>query len=146
MVLVAIAASTAVPFASAEAQWVFVARKAAQRIHHMAIESEKANEPRHDFATVLLEAPADKVFETALDLARKNREVRVLMNDPGGRRLQLAEGDRVATLNIVPFGDGVSQLMIAGQAGPNESPTASRVVAAILRVCAEMKKECQLER
>jgi hypothetical protein len=25
----------AVPFAPAEAQWVFVARKAAQRIHHM---------------------------------------------------------------------------------------------------------------
>ena len=45
----------------AEAQWVFLARKAAQRIHHMSVESQQANGPRHDFATVLLEAPADRV-------------------------------------------------------------------------------------
>ncbi len=135
----------ALPLASAEAQWVFVARKAAQRVHHMAVESERAGEPRHDFATVLLEAPADRVFATALDLARKNHAVRVLMTDPASRRLQLAEGDRVATLNVVEFSPQVSQLMIAGSAGPNEAPTASQVVAAVLRVCREMKKDCQVE-
>ena len=33
--LAAALAMTVVPVASADAQWVFVARKAAQRIHHM---------------------------------------------------------------------------------------------------------------
>ncbi len=140
------AALLVAPLASANAQWVFVARKAAHRIHSMTVEPERPNGQRQDFAVVLLEAPADRVFATALDLARKNRQVRVLMTDPATRRLQLAEGDRVATLNVVEFGPEVSQLMIAGSAGPGEDSTTSRVVAAVMRVCAAMKKECQLER
>jgi hypothetical protein len=69
--------------------------------------------PGYDFATVILDAPADKVFATALDMARKNPAVRVVMQDPGQRRFQVAEGDRTATLNVVPFSDEVSQLLIA---------------------------------
>ena len=60
------------PFAPAEAQWVFVARKAAQRIHHMAIESEQAGGPRREFVVVILEAPADRVYATALDTVPKS--------------------------------------------------------------------------
>ena len=104
----------------AEAQWVFLARKAAQRIHHMSVESQQANGPRHDFATVLLEAPADRVYATVVEMVGKNQQVMVLMKDPGNRRLQIAEGDRVATLNVVTFGPDVSQLMVAGTAGPGE--------------------------
>ena len=99
----------------------------------------------YDFATVILEAPADRVFATALELARKNPAVRVVMQDPGQRRFQIAEGDRTATLNVVPFSDDVSQLLIAGHcAGPGEGSTASRVVQAVLRVCKEMGKHCQV--
>ena len=132
--------------AIAQTPWVLVGRAAMHRVHHIREESQRANEPSHDFATVLLEAPADRVYATALELARKNREVRVLMTDPAGRRLQLAEGDRTASLTVVSFSPEVSQLLIAGTAGSREEPTASRVVAAIMRVCVEMKKECQLER
>ncbi len=135
----------AAPMAAAQTPWVLIARKAAQRVQHMEIEAEKGNQPRHDFATVILEAPADRVFATAVDLARKNHDVRILMTDPGTRRLQIAQGDRVATLNVVEFNADVSQLMIAGTAGPNEDPTASRVVTAVMRICAEMKKDCQVE-
>jgi hypothetical protein len=136
--------ATMLPFGPADAQWVFLARRAVGRIHHMAEGSQPGGRPGYDFATVILEAPADKVFATALDLARKNTAVRVVMQDPAQRRLQIAEGDRVATLNVVPFSDDVSQLLIAGQAGPGEDSTASRVVQAVLRVCKEMNKECQV--
>jgi len=142
-VLVGLAA-TMLPFTPAEAQWVFVARKALGRIQHMREESQEAGRPGYDFATVILDAPADKVFATALEMARKNTAVRVLMQDPGQRRLQVAEGDRTATLNVVPFNEDVSQLLIAGQAGPGEDSTASRVVQAVLRVCKEMNKRCEL--
>jgi hypothetical protein len=137
-------ASTLNPFAPADAQWVFLARRAVGRIHHMAEGSQPGGRPGYDFATVILEAPTDKVFATALEMARRNTAVRVVMQDPGQRRLQIAEGDRVATLNVVPFSDDVSQLLIAGQAGPGEDSTASRVVQAVLRVCKEMNKECQV--
>lgn len=132
-----------VPFSPADAQWVFVARKALGRIHQMT-QGPQNGQPAYDFATVILDAPADKVFATALAAARKNTSVLVLMQDPGARRLQISEGDRTATLNVVPFNDDVSQLMIAGHAGPGEGPTASLVVQAVLRVCKEMNKHCEV--
>jgi len=97
-------------------------------------------------ASVVLEAPADKVFAVALDRAQKNRAVHVLMSDPGARRLQVAEGDRTATLNVVELSEGVSQLLIAGRSRPGEPAPSSQVVAAVMRVCAELKKTCELAR
>jgi hypothetical protein len=134
-----------VPFAPADAQWVFVARKAAQRIHHMAIESEQAGGPRREFVTVILEAPADRVFATALETVRRNPNARLLMSDAGQRRLQVAEGDRIGTLNVVVLNDEVSELMIAGTSPANEPPAASRVIATVKRLCEEMKKQCTVE-
>ena len=131
--------------AHAQVPWVLVARKAAQRVQHMRAEAENAGQPSHDFATVLLEAPAEKVFGTALDLVRKNAEVRLVMVDATTRRLQFARGDRVANLKVVELGPEASQLMIAGTSGPGESATASEVLTAVLRVCREMNKECQAE-
>jgi hypothetical protein len=133
----------AVPFSPADAQWVFVARKALGRIHQMT-EGPQNGRPGYDFATVILDVPADKVFSTALEMARKNPSVRILLHDAGQRRLQIAEGDRTATLNVASFNDDVSQLMIAGHAGPGEGPTSSLVVQAVLRVCKEMNKHCEV--
>jgi hypothetical protein len=141
-VLVGIGIAT-LPSSPADAQWALVAHAALNRIHHMQ-EQREQGKSGYDFATVLLEAPADKVFATALELARKNTSVRIVMQDPAQRRLQLAEGDRMATLNVVPFSDHVSQLLIAGHAGPGEDSTTSRVVQAVMRVCKEMGKHCQV--
>jgi len=134
----------AAPFAPAEAQWVFVARKAMQRIHHMT-EGGNNGQPRYEFATVILEAPADRGYTVALEHARQNRAVQVTMVDPGNRRLQVVQGDRVATLNVVSLNNDVSQLMISGSQGANEDSTSSRIVEAVMRVCAELKKECSVE-
>ena len=128
---------------AAEAQAVFVARKAVQRIHRMT-EEGTGGQPGFDFASVMLEAPADRVFAVALERAQKNRAVRVVSVDPGARRLQIAEGDRTATLNVVEMGDQLSQLMIAGRTRPGEPAASSQVVAAVMRVCAELKKTCEL--
>jgi hypothetical protein len=137
------AAAFLLPMASANAQWVFVARKAAQRIHHMT-EGGIGGQPGYDFASVVLEAPADKVFSVALDRAKKNHAVRILMADPGARRLQVAEGDRTATLNVVELSEGVSQLLIAGRGRPNEPAASSEIVGAVMRICSEMGKTCEL--
>jgi hypothetical protein len=142
--VVAVSALSLVPLGPAEAQWVFLARKALGRIEHMTQGRQPGDRPGYDFATVILEAPADRVFATAVQMARKNPAVRVVSEDPGQRRLQVAEGDRLATLNVVPFSDDVSQLLIAGHAGPAEGPTASLVVQAVLRICREMGKHCEV--
>jgi hypothetical protein len=144
-ILVMAAVALVLPMASADAQWVFVARKAAQRIHHMS-EGGVGGQPGYDFASVVLEAPADKVFAVALERAQKNRQVRILMADPVSRRLQVGEGDRTATLNVVELSEGVSQLLIAGRSRPNEEAASSQIVAAVMRICAEMGKTCELSR
>ncbi|MCC8428331.1 hypothetical protein LJ725_05105 [Reyranella aquatilis] len=144
IVAAGVLAGLLLPFAPAQAQWVFVARKALGRIHQMTEGNQPNGRAGYDFATVLLDAPADRIFSTALELARKNQSVRVLMQDPGQRRIQIAEGDRTATLNVVPFNEEVSQLMIAGHAGPGEGSTTSLVVQAVLRVCKEMGKHCEV--
>lgn len=133
------------PFAPAGAQAVFIARKAVQRIHRMTIESEQANGPRREFVTVILEAPADRVFATALETVRHNPSARLLMSDPVQRRLQVAEGERVGTVNVVELDKEVSQLMIAGTSPANEPPAASRVIATVMRLCEQMKKQCTVE-
>lgn len=145
LALACIALEIALPFAAVEAQtpWVLIGRAAAHRIHHMR-ESQQGNKPGYDFASVILEAPAAKVFAVALDHARKNTAVQVTMVDQAQHRFQVAEGDRTATIHIVPLSDEVSQLYVAGTAGPNETPTTSRVIAAILRVCNEMQKSCSI--
>jgi hypothetical protein len=143
--MVAIMAVALVLPAVAEAQAVFIARKAVQRIHRLAEEGQNG-QPGYDFASVVLEAPADKVFAVALERARNNRAVRILMSDPGARRLQVAQGDRMATLNVVEMNDELSQLLIAGRTRPGETATSSEVVAAVMRVCAELKKTCELAR
>ena len=148
MLLAVAGLAVAMPLAwpsPADAQWVFVARKAAQRIHHMREEGQ-GNQPGYDFASVILEAPADKVYAAALDHARKNTALQLIMVDPASRRLQIAEAGRTATLSVVQLGDEASELYIAGTARPGEDSTSSRVVQAIMRVCAEMKKECQIAR
>ena len=131
--------------AVAEAQAVFIARKAVQRIHRMTEEGQ-GGQMGYDFASVVLEAPADKVFAVALERARNNRAVRITMSDPGARRLQIAQGDRTATLNVVEMNDQLSQLLIAGRTRPGEPAASSEVVAAVMRVCAELKKPCELAR
>jgi hypothetical protein len=146
LVLAGIALLATLPFAAVEAEtpWVLVGRTAAQRIQHMR-EGQQGG-PAYDFASVILEAPADKVFAVALDHARQNIAVQVTMADRASRRLRLADGSRTATLNVVPLSDSVSELYIAGTAAPGEDSTSSSVVQAILRVCAEMKKSCELAR
>ena len=133
------------PLAPAEAQWVFLARKASQRIQHMTIEGEKAGEPRREFVTVILEAPADRVYQTVLETIRHNPNARLLSSDPAARRQQVGVGDRIGTVNVATKNDEVSQLMIAGTSAANEPPAASRVIATVMRICAEMKKQCSVD-
>ena len=49
----------------ANAQWVFVARRALGRIEQMT-QTETKDKPGYDVATVVIEGNADKAYETAI--------------------------------------------------------------------------------
>jgi len=132
------------PLAPAEAQWVFVARKAAQRIREITTENEQAN-ARSEFVTVIIEAPADRVFSVALETVKKNPNARLLMADSVPRRLQAVEGDRKATLNVAELNDEVAELMVAVTSSMSEPPASPRIVATVMNLCEQLNKKCTVE-
>lgn len=127
--------------AAAQTPWVLLARRAIGRVEQLT-QPPDSGKPGADVASVLVEAPAARVYATALDVIHRNQAVTILGQDPAHFRLELAEGERRATLGVISLGDKLSQLIIAGTTMPGEAPASSRVVATVLRICREMHKQC----
>jgi hypothetical protein len=125
----------------AHAQWVFVARKALQKINTIAGELQGPGQGgAADAATVLLEAEADKVYAVAVKLIEENPEMRVLSQDAPRRAIAFAKGAQSASMKISPLGDQLAQILVAGPAG--QPGGASFAVEGILRVCHRLGVEC----
>jgi hypothetical protein len=129
---------------TANAQWVFLARRALQRINSIAGQVSPNPSPGQgqaaDAATVLLEADADKVYAVAVKHARENPEVQILWQDDPRRAFAFSKGDQSASLKVSRLDDHLSQILVAATYG-NAGGT-SVVVEAILRVCKQMGVEC----
>ena len=130
--------------APAHAQWVMAARHIAGRINEMT-QDDQTGKPAYQFATVILDAPANNVFAAVINVVSSNRAVTIVSRDDAALRLKVAEGSKNASLNVIALSDDTSELLIAGTAASSPSdPSVSRVVAAILRVCADMHKTCSV--
>jgi hypothetical protein len=132
------------PIAPADAQWVMIGRRAIGRVHQM-VQGPSDGKPGLDVASVVLDAPAAKVYATVTSLVHKNAAVRIVKEEPAKREIVVAEGDRTAHLSVIKLSDDLSQLMIVGNAGPGEDSTSSRVVSRVLQVCQEMQKQCSVK-
>jgi hypothetical protein len=136
-------ALSGVPPGAAEAQWVLLGRRVLGRVEQMR-QSPDGGRPGAEIASVIVDALASRVYATALDVIHRNPAVKILGQDPARQRLELAEGDRRATLSVTELGDKLSQLVVAGTTIPGEAPASSRVAEAVLRVCREMRKQCSV--
>ncbi len=125
----------------AEAQWVFVARKALKVINNIAGELQGSGQGETvDAATVLLEADADKVYAVAVKLLGEHPDVRVLAQDAARRTIAFAKGDQSASMKVSRLDEHLAQILVAGAAG--KPGGTSLVVEGILRVCHQMGVEC----
>jgi hypothetical protein len=128
----------------AQAQWVFLARRALQRINSIAAQVSPSPGPGQgqaaDAATVLLEADADKVYAVAVKHARENPELQILWQDDPRRAFAFSKGDQSASLKVSRLDDHLSQILVAATYG--KASGTSLVVEAILRVCRQMGVEC----
>jgi hypothetical protein len=95
-------------------------------------------------ATVVLDAPADRVYQVATNTANNNQNVTVVSNDPSTMTIKLNEADQSATLKVTVLNKNVSQLMIVGSAPAGENPQTTRIVNAVLRLCGDLGKTCQI--
>ena len=130
---------------ASQAQWVAVARAVSGRIQQM--QQKNANGPGgYDVATVVIEAPAQKVYETAIQrLQAHSAQVKVIEQNDKKRAVAFTNGTQTASLQANSLGDKLTQLVVASTLDPAEPSATSLVVKSIQNVCTELKVECTLE-
>ena len=130
---------------AAQAQWVAVARAVSGRIQQM--QQKGANgQGGYDVATVVIEAPAQKVYETAIQrLQAHAAEVKILKQDAKKREVTFSNGLQNAGLQANPLGEKLTQLVVASTLEPAQPSATSLVVKSIQNVCTELKVECTLQ-
>ena len=140
---------------TASAQWVTLGRKAVGKIRQLSSEMQSggaAGEARdsrqtgYDVATVLLEARADKVYDTAVDILQSKKDWTVTHTDKASRTIQFTDKTISAGLQVTLLDDNLSQILIASTVIPGRRNTVSLAVDSILRICGEMGIHCQPER
>ncbi len=126
----------------AEAQWVLVARKVVGRVEQMS-QSQGGNGASYDSAAVMLEAPADKVWEAVLRGLQDNTQgISITQQNPADHLVQFTNGRQIAGIKVSALGDNLTQLLISS-AHTGDQPNASvLVMSSVLRVCKEMGVEC----
>ncbi len=142
LVLLGIAAALTMSAISAQAQWVMVARAVAGRVEQMSDRGKDGS--GFDVATVVLEANADKVYETAIKNLTARSDVKITKQDARKHMVQFTNGTQVASLQATPLGEKITQLVVASNLAPPPDAT-SLVVQGVLKVCKEMNVECTLE-
>ncbi len=140
----------------ASAQWVTLGRKAFGKIKQLTSEatssetksspqpgSETKNTPQpgYDVATVLLEARADKVYSTAVNILQNNNNFRITKKDDKALTIEFTDGRLTAGMQISSLADNICQLLVVSTT-PGKTGT-SLVLGGVMRVCKEMGVHCQ---
>jgi len=128
-----------------EAQWVAVAHAVSGRIQQMQ-QKNNSGTGGYDVAVVVIEAPAQKVYESAVQRlqAHANR-VTVTRENAKRRMVAFTNGTLTASLQANPLGEQLTQLVVASTLDPTQPSTTSLVVKSIQQVCTDLKVECTLE-
>jgi hypothetical protein len=127
-----------------EAQWVMVARKASQRIRN--VKQTDANGNGFDVATVLLEAPAEKVYEAALANIRQHEDLKITRTDAGNLTVEFTNGKQSASMMATSLGPKATDLLVAVTVSPDPAGATWQVVDGVMKVCARMNVECRIGR
>jgi hypothetical protein len=128
----------------ADAQMVFLGRKALGKVRQLSGEMKGSQQPGYDVATVLLEARAEKVYSTAVNVLQANKDWTITHKDDKSRSLEFSDGKRTAGMQVSSLDEHLSQLLIVSAVTSGKTDTASFVLNGVLRVCREMGVQCQL--
>jgi hypothetical protein len=130
---------------AAQAQWVMVARAVSGRVQRME-QQRTASNGGYDVASVILEAKADKVYQTALSALKSHADkVTVTSDDAKKMIIKFTDGQQNASLQVTSLGPDAAQLMIASNAVENGQTGTSVVLQGVLKVCKEMNVTCSVE-
>ncbi len=125
-------------------QWVFVARHAIGRIEQVSQNQSTPGHPATEVVTVILDAPAQRVYDVALATIQKNQYVNIVSADSQNLGLKISQDGQMATLSIRSLGDDSSQLMIIGPVVQGQNSGATRIADGIINICNGLGKNCEL--
>jgi len=128
----------------ANAQWVYLGRKALGRVQQFTGSLKNDQQLGFDLATVLIEAQADKVYRTALTILKDNTEMRITKKDDKTRTVEFTKGNLSAGLQANLLEDNLCQLVVISNGSTGKADPTSIVVNSVFRICREMNVSCQL--
>lgn len=128
----------------ADAQMIFLGRKALGKVRQLTGEMKGSQQAGYDVATVLLEARADKVYSTAVNVMQANKDWTITRKDDKSRSLEFSDGKRTAGVQVSTLDEQLSQLLIVSSVTSGKTDATSLVLNGVLRVCKEMGVHCEL--
>jgi hypothetical protein len=129
----------------AAAQWVFLARQAIGRVEQMQQSTKTASgdTASYDVATVIVEVPSAKVFDTVKRLLAKSTEVKATKTDDARRSVEFTDGRQIGGIQANTLGDNLTQLLVSTAHPGTPVSATSTIVERILNVCRELGVSCQ---
>src|SRR5438105_1537159 len=79
----------------AQAQWVLLARRAIGRVEQMS-QTSQDGKTTYDTATVMVEVPVDRVYDTVQRSVRAAQGITVTNEDRSARRIEFTNGTQIA--------------------------------------------------
>ena len=134
--------------ASAQAQALFLARKAIGRVEQMT-QSAPADHATgnagaaYDVATVIVEVTPDRVYATAARLLGENAALRVTRSDPVKRSITFSKGTQIGGIQVSELGENLSQLLVSTANSGTSEMSSSAIVAHVLGICRQLDVVCQ---
>lgn len=129
---------------AAQAQAIFLARKAIGRIEQM---TQSAPAPdsgiAYDVATVIVDVAPDKVFAAAARRIGENSALRVTRSDAAKRSIDFTKGTQIGGIQVNALGDNVAQLLISSAHSGTPTMDASAIVNHVLDICRQLDVVCQ---
>ena len=125
----------------AQAQWIFLGRKTLGVINSLTNQGREKEGQGYDVVTVLLEADADKVYGTTVDLLKESPNVTINYREGSGRVI-FAEDKVLIGMKVSEIEDHFSQLLISSVVTSGNPGNTSFVVEKVLQICEKMAVHC----
>jgi len=124
--------------------WGLIAKRAVGRVEQVVQQPENG-QPGVQVATVILDAPAQKIYDTTLATIKQNQNVKITAQNDAGKAVVITDGSHKATLTVKAMSDELSQLVVVATDSNPQDKTTGRVVQAVLRICQQMQKQCSTD-
>lgn len=128
----------------AQAQWIFLGKKAVGVVNRLTSKAFEKQGQGYDAATVLLEANADKVYGTAIDLLKASPHLTMNYKEDASREIEFTDGKLLVGMKVTRFEDRLSQLLIISATTSGKPGGSSFVVEKVFQVCEKMGVSCTL--